>query len=265
MTPTFENVLLSSDRAVATITLNRPDELNPLDKGTVDDLHACFDMIDKDDTIELVVLRGAGRAFSAGGDLKKAVKDHQNREWMSSLGDRLRAILRRFETSDRLVIAVVEGLCVAGGIEMILACDYVLATDKAKFSDGHLNFSLLPGAGGSQRMPRLIGALKAKDILLTARFFSGAEAQQMGLVTRCVPATSLNEHLAELIDSLCSKSFSSRAAIKHLVNRGLEGDFLSGLEMEAEYVLDYETAHPDAHEGLVAFLEKRKPNFSRGR
>ena len=261
MTAAFSNVRFETKEGVATITLNRPAELNPLDLGTVDDLHACFDLIEREPAIELVVLKGEGRAFSAGGDIKKALTEHQDRAWMSHMGDRLRGILLRFEASPRLVIAVIDGWAVAGGIELMLACDMVVASDRAKFSDGHLNFSLLPGAGGTQRLPRLIGVYKAKDLFLTARTLGGEEAHAMGLVTYCVPAAELDAKVEALLADLKTKSFSSRAAIKHLVNHGMELDRVSGLKMEADYCLDYETDHPDAHEGMLAFSEKRKPNF----
>lgn len=260
----LKNTRLDVDGRTATIMLDRPDLLNPLDDVTVAELHLCLDAVEADAAIEIVLLRGAGRAFSAGGDLKRAVETHQNRAWMKAMGDGLRAVLDRIERSDRLVIAVVEGWCVAGGIELILACDYVLATDEARFSDGHLNFSLLPGAGGTQRMPRLMGMLRAKDLLLTARTIGGREAREMGLVTASLPAAELEAGLRALLDSLLAKSFSSRAAIKTLVNRGMAMDREAALAFEADYVLDYETGHPDAHEGLVAFLEKRAPNFVRG-
>ena len=246
---------------LGTITLNRPAELNPLDDRTVAELHRCFDQIEADPQVEIVVLRGAGRAFSAGGDLKRALTLHTDTDWMAAIGSNLRRLLERFERSELLVIAVIDGLCVAGGIELMLACDYVLATDRARFSDGHLNFSLLPGAGGTQRLPRTIGVLRAKDVLLTARMFNGREAADMQLVTRCVPAEELEAQLQLLTTELLAKSFSSRKAIKYLVNQGLRGPLAEGLQLEAAYVLHYETTHPDAHEGLMAFSEKRKPRF----
>ena len=260
----FQSILYEGTGAIGTITLNRPAELNPLDDRTVAELHRCFDQIEADPQVEIVVLRGAGRAFSAGGDLKRALTLHTDSDWMAAIGANLRRLLERFERSELLVIAVIDGLCVAGGIELMLACDFVLASDRARFSDGHLNFSLLPGAGGTQRMPRTIGVLRAKDVLLTARMFDAREAAEMQLVTCCVAAAELERQLTELAHKLLEKSFSSRKAIKYLVNQGLKGSLAEGLELEAAYVLHYETTDPDAHEGLVAFAEKRKPRF-RGR
>lgn len=257
----YATIRFDKSNAIGTITLNRPNELNPLDDRTVEDLHACLDHIDADAEVELIIIRGEGRAFSAGGDLKKALTLHTDTQWMSSIGDNLRRFLERLERSDKVVIAVVSGLCVAGGIELILACDFILAADEAKFSDGHLNFSLLPGAGGTQRMPRTIGILRAKDVLLTARFFDGKEAAAMGLATYNAPAAQLEAKVQELTTTLLQKSFSSRRAIKYLVNQGMKGTLAEGLHLEAAYVLHYETTHPDAHEGLAAFADKRKPKF----
>lgn len=261
MSDAFTTVLFGKTNGVATITLNRPAELNPLDAATARELHACMDAVEGDPGCHLVVLRAAGRAFSAGGDMKQLVENHQDADWMRALGDVLRDLIRRFEACDRLVIAVVEGLCVAGGVELVLACDYVLAGERAKFSDGHLNFSLLPAGGTTQRLPRNVGVLKAKDFLLTARTLSGAQAVEMGLATACVPADQVEAALGELVANLSAKSFSSRAAIKHLINRGRSMSLEEGMAFEAEFALAYETTHPDAHEGLVAFLEKRAPRF----
>jgi enoyl-CoA hydratase len=256
-----QSILYERAGAIGTVTLNRPAELNPLDDRMVAELHRCFDAIDADPEVEIVVLRGAGRAFSAGGDLKRALTLHTDSDWMAAMGAELRRLLERFERSELLCIAVIDGLCVAGGIELMLACDFVLASDRARFSDGHLNFSLLPGAGGTQRMPRAIGVLRAKDVLFTARTFDAREAADMQLVTRCVAAAELEAQLQQLTATLLEKSFSSRKAIKYLVNQGLKGSLAEGLQLEAAYVLHYETTDPDAHEGLLAFAEKRKPRF----
>jgi enoyl-CoA hydratase len=256
-----QSTLYERTGAVGTITLNRATELNPLDDRMVAELHERLDAIDADPQVEIVCLRGAGRAFSAGGDLKRALTLHTDTDWMSAIGSNLRRLLERIERSDLLMIAVIDGLCVAGGIELMLACDFVLASERAKFSDGHLNFSLLPGAGGTQRLPRTVGVLRAKDVLLTARMFDAREAAAMQLVTRCVPTEQLESQLQELTTGLLEKSFSSRKSIKYLVNQGLKGSLAEGLQLEAAYVLHYETTDPDAHEGLVAFSEKRKPRF----
>lgn len=257
----YSTIRLDKGGAVATLTLCRPAELNPLDDRTVAELLDGLDRIEADPEVELLVLRGEGRAFSAGGDLKRALERGRDRQWLAAMGEGLRRLLGRLESSELIVIAVVNGLCVAGGIELLLACDIVIASESARFSDGHLNFSLLPGAGGTQRLPRAVGALRAKELLLTARFFDGREAAAIGLATCSVPAAEIESKLEELTGSLLQKSFSSRRAIKYLVNRGMQGDLPEGLALEAAYVLDYESAHPDAYEGLAAFVGKRSPKF----
>jgi len=257
----YATIRFEKTGAVATLTLARPKELNPLDERTVAELHDGLDRIEADPEIELLVLKGEGRAFSAGGDLKRALERSADPQWLAAMGTELRRLLGRLESSELIVIAVVSGLCVAGGIELLLACDVIIAAAEARFSDGHLNFSLLPGAGGTQRLPRAIGPLRAKELLLTARFFDGREAAALGLATYCVPAADIDGKLQELTGSLLQKSFSSRRAIKHLVNRGMQGSLPEGLQLEAAYVLKYESTHPDAREGLAAFVAKRPPKF----
>jgi enoyl-CoA hydratase/carnithine racemase len=244
-----------------TITLNRPKELNPLDPVTLLELGECIAQADRDVDVEIILLRGAGRAFSAGGDLKNHLRVHQDAEAMRRMGTLAAAAMDRIVATSKLVIAVVEGLCVAGGLELILCCDLVIATETASFSDGHLNVALLPGSGGTQRMPRWTGPLRAKELMLTARFVDGKEALALGLVTYCWPAAELTERLASLSADLLRKSFAARAAIKYLVNQSQETPLSAGLQIERAFVQHFETTHPDAHEGILAFVEKRKPKF----
>lgn len=258
----FSNIKTSQEGAVFTITMSRPERLNALDIDLIQELNACLSDISEDPGIQIIVLRGEGRAFSAGGDLKKHIDVHRNAAVMARMSNQGTELTRRIEDCDRLIIAVVEGLCVAGGLEIMLCCDIVIATETASFSDGHMNVALLPGAGGTQRLPRRVGVLRAKDLLFTSRFISGREAEAMGLVTRCVPAERLGKDLAELIASLSEKSFAALAAMKYLVNEGMKGTLESGLRLEKTYVVHFETTHPDAREGLLAFNEKRKPRFA---
>jgi enoyl-CoA hydratase len=259
----YSNIQYRKTEGVAHVTLARPEVLNALDLDTLRELNDAFDAIEADRDVEIVVLRGEGRAFSAGGDLKRHVEVHRDVGYMREMSDCATRVMQRIGDSPRLFIAVVTGLCVAGGIELILPCDFVLASEEARFSDGHMNVSLLPGAGGTQRMPRLIGALRAKDLILTARFIEGREAAEMGLVTTCVPGSEIESKLEQLITTLRQKSFAARRAVKYLVNQGLKGSLEAGLHLEKSYVLHFETSDPDAHEGLVAFCEKRKPKFRR--
>lgn len=258
----FTNIRTSQHGAVLTITMSRPERLNALDVDLILELNACLKQYESDPSVRIIVLRGEGRAFSAGGDLKKHIEVHRDAAAMARMSNAGAELMRHIEEIDRVVIAVVEGLCVAGGLELILCCDMVIATETARFSDGHLNVALLPGAGGTQRLPRHIGVLRAKDLLFTSRFISGREAEAMGLVTRCVSPDRLEAELSGLVEKLCEKSFAALAAMKYLVNQGLKGDLAAGLRLEQTYVVHFESTHPDAHEGLLAFNDKRKPQFA---
>ncbi|MBX3598873.1 MAG: enoyl-CoA hydratase, partial [Rhizobiaceae bacterium] len=150
---------------------------------------------------------------------------------------------------------------VAGGLEMMLACDLCIADESARFSDGHLNFGQIPGGGSSQRLPRMIGVRRAKDMILSGRFVSTQEALDFGLINRCVPAGELDKAVQETVQSLSRLSFAGRKGAKYLVNEGLKGSISDGLKLEIDYCGTYETTHPDAKEGMLAFRDKRSPQF----
>jgi len=257
----FRNIELERAGAVATLYLNRPAKMNPLDWGTVKELLAALDIIEADAEIEIVVISGRGSAFSAGGDLDKYIGLYAAPAQFHDFLRDLYTLLDRLERSTRIVIAAVNGVCVAGGLELILACDVVVVAEEARIADGHLNFGQLPGAGGSQRLPRAIGTLRAKELILTGRFISGQEARDIGLASICAPAGDLPATLERLIASLLQKSHAGRSGAKYLINEGLKGALHNGLELELTYVHHYATTHPDATEGLLAFKEGRPPRF----
>lgn len=257
----FQNIEFERSGAVAALYLNRPAKMNPLDWGTVKELLAALDAIEHDPEIEIVVISGRGSAFSAGGDLDKYIELYaEPAEFHAFLHD-LYTLLDRLERSTRIVVAAVNGVCVAGGLELILACDMVVVAEDARIADGHLNFGQLPGAGGSQRLPRAVGIMRAKEMILTGRFISGQEALAIGLASICAPAGELSATIEELTTSLLRKSHAGRRGAKYLVNEGLKGSLRSGLELEMAYVHNYATTHPDATEGLIAFKENRPPRF----
>lgn len=258
----YTSVLFERSEGIATITLNRPEKLNPLDLQTMQEMLHCLETVANDRQTEIVLLRGKGRAFSAGGDLKslnEILRDPRLAPEMAAAATRLAA---RIETLDQLVIAVVEGLCVAGGLEFALCCDFIVASEEARFSDGHLKYAMLPGTGAAQRMASLIGVLRTKDLLLTARFISAREAETMGLISFCAPAAELEQRLEGLLSTLRERSYASRAAVKFIVNRGRNGTFESGVLLEQAHAHHFETSHPDPREGMQAFLEKRTPVFA---
>ena len=253
-----KNLLIEQRGTATVITLNRPEKLNPLDWATVKELKAAVEALGDGPP---VLLTGAGRAFCAGGDLAGYVGLYQRpAEFRSFLND-FRDMLLALESSSRVFVAVVNGACAAGGLELLLACDVVLAAESAQIGDAHLNFGQLPGAGGSQRLPRAIGPLRAKHLMLTGRFLGAAEAKEIGLVNEVVPGARLMAHAHEFTASLAVKSASGLCGIKHLVNEGLQMDLDAALDYEIDYVHRYATTDPDATEGLRAFAEKRKPAY----
>ncbi|MDP6344017.1 MAG: enoyl-CoA hydratase/isomerase family protein [Alphaproteobacteria bacterium] len=262
--PVFANIELAFEPPLALITLNRPADLNPLDWGTIRELRAAVAAIEARAGVRVVIVTGAGRAFSAGGDMKGYVGLFQR-------PDDCRAFLRDFfelcaeiESSERIYIAAVNGITVAGGLELLLACDLVLVAEAARIGDGHLKFAMLPGAGSSQRLPRAIGRLRAMDLILTARLIDGVEAERIGLASRSVPGERLMDEARELAAGLAENSPVAIKGAKYLVNEGLKGSLLEGLELEIDYAHRYATEEPDAMEGLRAFAEKRKPRYGDG-
>jgi enoyl-CoA hydratase/carnithine racemase len=255
----FANIVLAFEGATARLTLARPDKLNPLDWSTVKELRAAIALIDRRPEVSFVVVTGQGRSFSAGGDLEGYLRLYANPDEFASFLDDFHQMLAAIETSPKIFIAAVNGHCVAGGIELLLACDMAVAAESAKIGDGHLNFGQLPGAGGSQRLPRAVGLLRAKHLMLTGALLSAEEAERIGLV--CAVAPDLGAAVSELIAGLSRKSRVGLRGAKHLANLTLTMDLEAGLAAEIAYVHAYATTEPDAVEGLVAFKEKRNPAF----
>lgn len=257
----YANILVETHAPVATVTLNRPQRMNPLDWGTVKELRACMEALEDDPTVRVVVITGSGRAFSAGGDLKSYLSLYKNGQGFRKFLRDLYDVLDRIERSAKVVIAAVNGHCLAGGLELMLACDLVVATEDARIGDAHLNFGQVPGGGGSQRLPRAIGVLRAKQLFFTGDWMTGSEAERIGLVNRAVPAAELMTAVNDLAAKIITKSPAGLRGIKYLVNQGMQVSLRAGLELELNYVHHYATSAEDATEGLIAFAEKRKPNF----
>jgi len=259
VTETYANIILTFDGAVARLTLARPDKLNPLDWATVKELRTAIAAIDSRPEVSFVVVTGQGRSFSAGGDLEGYLRLYAHPDEFAAFLDDFWKMLTAIEASPKIYIAAVNGHCVAGGIELLLACDLAVAAETAKIGDGHLNFGQLPGAGGSQRLPRAVGLLRAKHLMLTGELLTAAEAERIGLVGAV--ASDLDAAVAELIEGLSQKSRVGLRGAKHLANLTLNLDLDAGLKAEIAYVHAYATTEPDATEGLVAFKEKRRPAF----
>lgn len=257
------NIELGWDGSCARLTLTRADKLNPLDWATVRELRAAIAAIESRADIFAVIVTGRGRSFSAGGDLDGYIDLYRNPNKFSAFLEDFFEMLNAIEASSKIYVAAVNGVCVAGGLELLLACDIALAAASAKIGDGHLNFGQLPGAGGSQRLPRAIGLLRAKYLMLTGDLLSAEEARQIGLVNQVVPDAELDAAATALVTRLGEKSRVGLRGAKHLANLTLTTDLATGLRQEIDFVHRYATTERDATEGLMAFKEKRKPVFSR--
>jgi len=256
----FQTITYARGAGIARVTLNRPDRLNAINPELLQDLdHAC-DAVEADAAVRVVTLTAAGRTFCAGADLR-AVKElsPDAQRWGAFMGLWHR-VFDRIEALPVPVIAGVHGLALAGGLELLLVADLVVADEGAQLGDQHANFGLVAGGGGSQRLPRLIGARRAKELMLLVGWLSAAEALEWGIVNRVVPAGTVVKAVEEMAATLAAGSGSANRTVKALVNRAFDTDLAEGLELERRLVAQHMRS-ADAAEGLRAFAEKRKPVF----
>jgi enoyl-CoA hydratase/carnithine racemase len=255
-------VTLDIADGIARVVLNRPAQMNAVSPELLQALDAACATIEQREDARVVTLTGNGRAFCAGADLKvvqeRAPDPTKWREFMTLW----RRVFDRVERLPRPVIGGVHGLALAGGLELLLVCDLVVADAEAKIGDQHANFGLLAGGGGSQRLPRVIGPRRAKELMLLGGWITAEQALAWGLVNRVAPAGKLNETLMEMARELADKSVAASRAAKSLVNRALDVDLAAGLDLEAAEAGRHMRG-ADATEGLAAFVGKRKPVFRR--
>jgi enoyl-CoA hydratase len=257
-----DSVIAAFGEPVVPITLNRPAQRNPLDRGSVARLAQIVRRVEADPVARVAVIRGAGGHFSAGGDLKGYVDLYRRPADFRAFLDEFHGLLNDIEASTKIWIAAIEGYCVAGGLELLLACDIVLAARSAKIGDAHAGFGQLPGAGGSQRLPRAVGPMRARWLMLSAEILAAAEAERIGLVSKVVADDALAGETDALAGRLVAASPLCLRGMKQLVERGMRMPLAEALQMELEYVHDYATTSNDATEGLHAFAEKRRPRFT---
>jgi enoyl-CoA hydratase len=260
----FERVALDdAGNAAGVIRLNRPDQLNPIDGEVLDRLDEAIDSIEGDPAIRAVLVTGNGRAFSAGGDLKKYIELQRDPVGFPEFVGHLHRTFGRFLAARVPVVALVNGITAAGGLELILNCDFAIAGASARIGDGHLNFGQMGGGGVLTLLPRAIGRARAVELLLSGRFLSAIEALEWGLVSRVVPDDDLLETGLSFAREVASKSSLAVANAKSVVHQlwSDNGSVDAGLRLELERDAFYCLTSHDAPEGLAAFSEKRPPKF----
>jgi enoyl-CoA hydratase len=253
-------VIYDSAGGIARVVLNRPLQLNAISPGLLEDLARVCDAIDGDRSVRVVILTAAGRAFCAGADLKIVGELAFDADRWSAFMNLWHTVFNRIEALPVPVIAGVQGLALAGGLELLLVADLVVADERARIGDQHANFGLVAGGGGSQRLPRLVGARRAKELMMLGGWLSAAEAREWGLVNRVVPVGMVPAAVEEMAVALAAKSRSATATVKTLVN-GADTDLATGLEREIRLVAAHMRSK-DAAEGLAAFTGKRTPVFT---
>lgn len=256
----FETITYAAGGGGARITLNRPDRLNAISPELLEDLDRACEAVESDPGARVVTLTAAGRAFCAGADLR-VVQDLSPDAGRWSAFMRLwHRVFDRIEALPVPVIAGVHGLALAGGLELVLVADLAVADEAARLGDQHANFGLVAGGGGSQRLPRLIGARRAKELMLLGGWLTAPEALAWGLVNRVVPAGTVAATVEEMAAALAAGSGSANRTVKALVARAFDTELAEGLELERRLVAEHMRS-TDAAEGLRAFVEKRKPVF----
>ena len=255
----YKNVLFEVKENVALLTINRPKVLNALNPETLDEIEDVIDRIYKENLARVLVITGAGdKAFVAGADISEFPK-------MNSLQARLFAkkgqdIFFKIENLPIPTIACVNGYALGGGCELAMSCDFIYASEKARFGQPEINLGIIPGFGGTQRLARLVGRAKAKELCMTGEQISAQEAKELGLVAKVFKHEELMDKTMEVAKALANKAAVALRAIKEVINRGVEVDLVTGCALEGE-VFATAFASEDAKEGVSAFLEKRKPNF----
>jgi enoyl-CoA hydratase len=254
---TYEFIIVERQDAVGIVRLNRPKMLNALSFGVFREIAAAIDDLEGDDAIGCIVLTGNEKAFAAGADIKemqpKGFIDMFTSDFTAIGGDRIARCTKP-------TIAAVSGYALGGGCELAMMCDFIIASDTAKFGQPEITLGTIPGIGGTQRLTRAVGKAKAMDLCLTGRMMDAAEAERSGLVSRIVPADKLMEEALAAAAKIASMSRPATAMAKNAVNRALETPLAEGMSVERD-LFRSTFALEDRSEGMAAFVEKRKPAF----
>jgi len=254
----YENILVDRDPPIAIVTINRPQVLNALNQAVIGELRAAINELNADPAVGAIILTGAGqKAFVAGADISQ-FNGLASMAEAAEFARRGQAVLDKIERLPKPVIAAINGYALGGGCELAMACDIRVAADTARLGQPEINLGIIPGYGGTQRLPRLVGRGMAKYLVFSGEHVSAGEAQRIGLVEFVVPAAELMDFARELARKLAAKPPIALRLAKEAINKGLEGNLVQGLSYEANQFGEvFETE--DRVEGVNAFLEKRKP------
>ncbi|MCJ7423414.1 enoyl-CoA hydratase-related protein [Candidatus Bathyarchaeota archaeon] len=255
----FKLVIYEKSERIATITLNRPEALNAFSKEVVEEVLHALDDAKNDENVRVVVLTGAGqKAFSAGADIKAMIGMNalKARE-LSLMGEKLCLALENLE---KPVIAALNGYALGGGLEVAMSCDLRIASENSRMGQTEINIGLIPGWGGTQRLTRLVGRGKAKELVLTGKIIDAKVAEQLGIVNMTVPADKFTETVRQLALELAAKAPVALRVSKALINKGADISLDSALALEREG-FGVVASTEDLQEGVRAFSEKRKPVF----
>ena len=255
---TYANLLVDITDGIATVTINRPNVLNALNSETLTELETAFLELDGNDGVKVIILTGAGKAFVAGADISEmAPLDAMGGR---AFGLRGQSVFTLIENLSKPVIAAVNGFALGGGTELALSCDFIYASEKAKFGQPEVGLGVTPGFGGTQRLPRRIGNAMARELIYTGRVIGGTEAREIGLANAVLPPEELMEAAMKTAREIASRGQVSVRLCKAAITRGMDVDINAALSLEADvFGLCFSTF--DQKEGMAAFLEKRKPDF----
>lgn len=255
----FEQVAVTAEEGIATVTLNRPDRYNALGSRIVDELGEVLEEIEKSGEVRVMILTGAGeKAFCSGVDLKERAGMGADERWAHNRA--LNAFAERLARLQVPTIVAMNGLAFGGGLEITLACDFRIAVEDARFALPEVGIGIVPGAGGTQRLPRLVGPTRAKELILTGRRISAETALEMGLVSKVVPRDSLMEEARALAAEIAANSPLALAYAKAAVDLASETSIEQGLRYETAAIRTT-LASEDYRIGLAAFAEKSTPKF----
>ena len=257
----MSDVVVEIINEVGVITLNRPDKFNCLSMSVHHAIDEAREQFENDAGVRVILICSTGKHFCTGADLEEVSGFRDDPEKLREFIRCGHGVLRRLETSPLPTVVAIQGLCLAGGLELMLACDVAFAANSAQLGDQHSHFGLIPGWGGSQRLPRIVGRRVALDLLYSARWLSVTDALNCGLINYSVADDALHDEALSYCINLAAKSSTGLSLMKKLTDKGLDLSLDTSLELEANEA-PYALSSSDVTEGLSAFLEKRNPQFA---